>query len=202
MGSLTKDDRMTERNKLLAVLIVGLLVGFGLGRLIPGVNSEVVVGEDDGSADAVIVTGEDNVQITETPSDAAETKGQLSASLSGSLTASDLDRPQKTASGVGLKLLDQPAGESVEVSSVAVTMPTWVAVHADRNGRPGNVLGARLVDSNTSGLVISLLRATQAQETYYVLLQEDNGNGSYDLYDDPELVSLAGELIADAFVAK
>lgn len=194
---------MTERNKLLAVLVVGLLVGFGVGRVLPTTPAQI----DDKSDEGVVMVEKkdgDAMRMVEDKGDveSPETGAQLGAAAAGALTHSAIERPQADRAGVGVSVLDQVAGENVLVSSVAVTAPTWVAVHSDRGGRPGNVLGARLVEANSGGVLISLLRPTEKLQTYYVVLQEDNGNGSYDLYIDPELVRPDGTLVFGAFVAQ
>jgi hypothetical protein len=180
---------MAERNKLLAVLIVGLLVGFGVGRLMPQ--------ETEDTQEELVQTQED-VALTQEP----EVGTQLQASIAGALTRSALDRSQVSKIDVSVLVSDQVSGESVFVDSVEVDSKTWVAVQANRDGVPGNVLGARRIEAPVSSLEIPLLRTTVPGEVYFVLLQEDNGNNQYDLYQDPEIVDTIGNLIFDTFVAK
>ncbi|MDP3988812.1 MAG: hypothetical protein Q8P93_01095 [bacterium] len=189
---------MSERNKLMSVLVVGLLVGFGVGRLVPQNADTIQVPED---TNELVEDATDVDVVVDTSVDSAETGGQLSASLV-SLTSSLIDRPQVVKAGYGVEVRDQLAGEMVTVSSVAVTGSTWVAIHADRDGAPGNVFGARRIETNASGVEVSLLRSTERGMKYYILLQEDNGNGKYDLYSDAEIISQDGLLIFDSFIAK
>jgi len=196
---------MSERNKLLSVLVVGLLVGFGVGRLTPqqaNTTETQALGESDIASEKIIKEDEPSIVSESEVIQVPETGAQLSASVFTSITGSSIDRPQVQKVGYGINVGDQPASDQVMVASVAVLGPTWIAVHADRDGLPGNVFGAYRIETNLSGVTVDLLRDTEKGMKYYVVLQEDNGNGKYDLYLDSEIVTSSGALVYDSFVAQ
>src|SRR3989344_507443 len=65
----------------------------------------------------------------------------------------------------------QEPGRSVFLTSVAVSAPTWAVVYEERNGMPGNALGARLFLPGEASGAVSLLRATEGGKRYFVGLQ-------------------------------
>lgn len=194
---------MAERNKLLAVLIVGLLVGFGVGRLVSQSNlneeGESVVA--DLEKDATQEEG-NAITIEEILGQEPQVGSQLSAGVAGALKKTALDRLQVTKDDAMVSVFDQIAQDQVLVSGVVTSSPVWVAVHANRDGVPGNVFGARLVSASDTEIIVSLLRPTESGSMYYVVLQEDNGNNIYDLYLDKEIVDARGNLVTKAFMAQ
>jgi heme A synthase len=80
---------------------------------------------------------------------------------------------------------NQIAGGMVKIDNVALTFDGWVVIHEDRNGAPGNVLGAQRFDMGTyAGGQVELQRNTVAGGKYYAMLHVDNGNKLFDLKDD------------------
>ena len=75
---------------------------------------------------------------------------------------------------------DQAAGGVVLISKTAFVHTAWLAVHEDRDGRPGNILGAQLVPMGTSrGVTTDLLRPT-VSGVYYAMVHEDAADGDFD----------------------
>ncbi|MBI2482275.1 MAG: hypothetical protein HYV76_01795 [Candidatus Vogelbacteria bacterium] len=86
-----------------------------------------------------------------------------------------------TLSGISFTVDDQPPGNQVLIRDVRVVNPVWLAVYEDREGEPGNVLGAVLVRSgNYLALAIPLLRNTIDDLPYYVQAHIDNGDNMFD----------------------
>ncbi len=85
-----------------------------------------------------------------------------------------------------ISVSNQPAGSSVLVDSVTVPPPgVWVTVQETHNGVLGNVLGATRVHGPLSNVVVSLLRNTEPNRTYAVVLYRGSGdNGLFDLKTD------------------
>ncbi|HEY6021035.1 MAG TPA: hypothetical protein VIY48_14355, partial [Candidatus Paceibacterota bacterium] len=94
----------------------------------------------------------------------------------------------------------QKAGQSVAVSKVEVSKPTWVVVYDDNNGTPGNVLGAQLFFSTGSGTV-TLLRPTMAGKSYLVGRSIDNGDHKFQKASDQVVVDATGAPILATLTA-
>jgi len=98
-----------------------------------------------------------------------------------------------------LAVRNQEAGASVVIEKLALTKKSWVAVHEDKNGVPGIVLGAiRLRPENATGTVGLIIRNTDPGETYYVVVHIDDGDDAFNYKTDiPELVD--GKELSVAF---
>ncbi|MDP3772115.1 MAG: hypothetical protein Q8Q94_01915 [bacterium] len=97
---------------------------------------------------------------------------------------------------------DQAPGVQVALNAVAVKHAGWAVIHEDRNGKPGNILGARRLDGGSySNVVVDLLRATTAGGTYYAMLHSDNGDRIFDYKIDVPLIDGGGNPIMVRFTA-
>ena len=94
----------------------------------------------------------------------------------------------------------QQAGQSVIVTQAAVSSPTWVVVYENQGGAPGNVLGAQLFYTSGPGIV-TLLRGTEAGQTYYVGRSVDNGDHKYTKADDKPALNTDGSMQTVTFTA-
>lgn len=82
-----------------------------------------------------------------------------------------------SASGA-VSVSNQSAGASVLVDSVTVPPPgVWVTVQETHGNSLGNVLGATRVHGPLSNVVVSLLRNTEPNRTYAVVLYRSDGDG-------------------------
>jgi hypothetical protein len=98
-------------------------------------------------------------------------------------------------------LVDSPqkAGDSVAIASASVDQPTWVVVYEETNGKPGNALGALLLDSSAENAAVELLRDTTPGQQYLVGESLDNGSHVFSLKDSQ--VSENGQTLWVAFTA-
>ena len=94
----------------------------------------------------------------------------------------------------------QKAGQSVVIDNAVAGEPTWVVVYENRNGAPGNILGAQLFFTSGPGIV-TLLRGTEAGQTYYVGLAKDNGDHKFTKSLDNPGVNTDGTLAVVSFKA-
>ena len=95
---------------------------------------------------------------------------------------------------------DQPVGNEVRVESVMLEKSAWVAIHEDRDGHPGNILGAQLYPAGTTALsTIELLRPT-AKGIYYAMLHADDGDRQFDYEKDAPMTG-GGSPIMVRFIA-
>jgi len=87
----------------------------------------------------------------------------------------------------------QAAGTSVAVSKAVVTSPTWIVVYENKDGGPGNALGAALFFPGNQTGTVELLRGTTPGKTYLAVKQVDNGDRKFSLKDD-QFLSEGGEV--------
>ncbi|HYF10651.1 MAG TPA: hypothetical protein VD967_03570 [Candidatus Paceibacterota bacterium] len=118
---------------------------------------------------------------------------------SAPLSESD-DRPEPVSvEGDAIMVNDQPAGPIVEVTMLTLAEPGWVAVYEDRNGAPGNVLGAARFEEGMHLGEISLLRSTSPGRTYYLILHADTPSRDFDLKKNPPIIDASGASIRSTF---
>lgn len=95
---------------------------------------------------------------------------------------------------------DQPAGKTVSVA-VKLEKEGWVAVHEDKDGKPGKILGAQLFTAGTHFGKVELLRETLRGGKYYAMLHADDGDRKFDAVKDTPLKNAAGQMVTDEFMA-
>jgi hypothetical protein len=101
-----------------------------------------------------------------------------------------------------INVVDQKPGIMVSIGSVDMPADGWVVVHEDRNGTPGNILGAQRFDAGSyAGGQIELLRTTLIGGQYYVMLHADDGDKLFDHKLDLPLAPTAG-IVTATFFAK
>jgi len=84
-----------------------------------------------------------------------------------------------------LSVSGQSAGNSVSIDSLKLTAEkTWVAIHEDSEGAPGNILGAKRFRPEDASGTILLLRNTEAGKTYHAMLHTDDGDDIFDQNKD------------------
>lgn len=94
---------------------------------------------------------------------------------------------------------DQLAGSRVLIKEIALTDSGWAVVHEDAGGVPGNALGAQRFDKGVHSGTIDLLRNTNVDRSYYVLLYRDNGDREFDLETDNLVIDTQDSPVKDTF---
>lgn len=95
---------------------------------------------------------------------------------------------------------DQLAGDRVNVSEVKFSKFGWAVVHEQKDGILGNALGAQKFEAGThEDGYIYLLRNSEPENLYYVILYEDNGDFEFDLKVDTPLQDENGKMIMTEF---
>jgi len=85
---------------------------------------------------------------------------------------------------VGLSVLDQPQGDSVAVSGLAIVGTKWIAIYDEQDGKPGWILGAARVHEGDTTATVDLLRADVAGGTYYAAILNDDGDSVFNRLTD------------------
>lgn len=106
--------------------------------------------------------------------------GMESEVMNGTETKSEEEGMASVTSSMSgknsISVSDQKASNTLILDEVIFEEDAWVAIHEDRDGLPGNVLGAAWFPAGTNTRVkVELLRGTKEGNTYYAMLHEDVG---------------------------
>ncbi len=96
---------------------------------------------------------------------------------------------------------DQVPGNQVTISTAVFDEGGgWVAIHEDRDGKPGNILGAQIFPAGeTRSGFVNLLRPT-VRGVYYAMLHRDDGDREFNHAKDAPITDAAGSVIMMRFV--
>lgn len=156
-----------------SILIIGFVIGFAVSSYVPKSSTEF--SDEKGSA---------SMEDTKDSSPEKEASGPALISGDGDVSVSD-----------------QPAGRAVVVDAATLPAIGWIVVHELRGGEIGNALGAARREAGAhQRVVVDLLRGTEPEKSYAVVLYADNGNREFDLRADA-LFEKNGSVIMDQFVA-
>lgn len=183
-GSNASANTLTSTTKLVIMFAVGLLIGGLLIWLVvankdKALNDDALVEDDD----TTIGTDDENTPIT--PS-----------------TPSTNPEPVAVGGSNAIEAKDQPAGNMVEVNMITLSVTGWVAIHEDRDGGLGNILGAGRFEPGIYLGEIALLRDTVAGGTYYAVLYQDNGDKVFDKATDAPIKNADEKIIQSMFKAQ
>ena len=99
-----------------------------------------------------------------------------------------------------LQVDDQVPGDVVYMTSVLVDSGSWVAIHRDRNGALGEVLGAGYFDDRVSTGAVDLSASTLAGGTYHAVLYHDVGNDQrFNRASEVPWLNQAGQTVISTF---
>lgn len=130
-------------------------------------------------------TAEDTAkEMTASVEEATEGAADTSTSGETATVASKETSPAPSAAGSMsnselISVSAQPAGTQVQVR-VSLSSAGWVAVHEEREGGLGNVLGAKWLPEGDHDVTVNLLRATASGQTYHVVLYNDDGDRQFE----------------------
>ena len=163
------------KTQLVIVFLVGFLLGLLVGPTFGGDNAEKT--DEDGTPSEVEMTEkvDENGDIIETPNNT-------------------------TPSNSSVEVEDQLAGDRVRLGDVSLENEAWVVVHESIDGVPTNALGAQRLDAGVhTGKYVDLLRSTETDKTYFVILYGENGDGEFSRELDKPLTGTDNTLISETF---
>ncbi len=131
----------------------------------------------------------------------------ISSDMDSSFNTLSLPQPppgsdERTQSQNYFSLPKQNPSSSVQIESVTLTEPGFIVVHHFGPNGIGQVVGiSPLQNSGTTvGITIFLRSVSRPQDTYYVGLYHDNGNGVFSANDDiPVIDVLTGTHVSTLF---
>lgn len=181
-------NMLTNNQKVLIAALVGFIIGAGAiwvwtvsnsaTREVPEEESQTDVSEE--------VKTEEKSPVTTPETTPAQTGGSA---------------PQTLDNSELIKVMGQKAGTEVMVN-VTLDAAGWVAIHEDREGSLGNVLGARWVAAGTQDATVMLLRATTAGKTYHAVLYNDDGDRQFEYGIDARLLDGSKQPVQAQFTAQ
>lgn len=101
---------------------------------------------------------------------------------------------------------DQLFGDSIVVKSIDLSGDSWLAIHEDLNGKPGNILGAAWFPQGVSSGAVELQRPTVNGGVYYAMLHADkqtrgdDGHKVFDYKIDTPLTDETGDPLMVKFM--
>jgi hypothetical protein len=172
-----------EGQKTVVAFIAGLLIGGLLVWVFSSTPEPAATDSNTDNEGSLVDDSEDDMEDDE--SDVVGSDTNTRPATNGSATTNG-SNSQQTGNG-SLTVDDQAAGTTVVLDSV--TYPStdgWVVVRDYENGTAGSILGAARYSTDV-GLtpdVVTVLRATEAGNTYQVMFYSENGDRMFDLRDD------------------
>lgn len=112
----------------------------------------------------------------------------------------DADAPP-SALTESVSVSNQSAGITVSVDSVTLAASSWVAIHENEGGQPGNILGAQRFDAGEHTGTVDLLRGTVPGGLYFAMIHRDNGDGAFSPASDVPVSGSDGNIIMATFAA-
>jgi|GEM_PF-318264 len=98
-----------------------------------------------------------------------------------------------------IKALDQAVGSTAEVTMITLSVPGWVAIHEDRDGALGNILGAARFEPGIHLGEVELLRPMVSGGKYHAVLYQDNGDKSFDTSTDAPIKNSDAVVVESVF---
>jgi hypothetical protein len=200
--------KLSGTQKFIIGLIVGLIVGGGATYFAvdQGSWSKSKCAAGESAADcAARLASASSMGTSTADKDTATDVGSMGSSTNtnaSSTVSMGVIAPVTVAGTNAVAVEDQPAGNAVEVTMVTLSKTGWVVVQEDANGVPGRVLGAHRYEPGIHLGHIDLLRPTVAGKKYYVVLDLDNGDKTFDLHKDMPILGSDGKVAMASFMAK
>lgn len=180
----------TAGAKIVSALIIGLIVGFGAGAFWQERRLSDELPSDAVAAGAQETAGEGMAA-------AEDLKQSAGAAASVELPTAMVEAPSAGSATAALLVNDQSAGGTVTVTQVITPESVWVAVREEKDGKLGNILGARRVGAGAnSGVAVELLRPTVAGSSYVAALHKDAGDAAFNYREDVLIEGVEGRFTA------
>lgn len=178
-------NTLTNNQKVLISALVGFIVGAAAVWVWSVAMTPQQNAQELGQDEEVREETESEGELTSAPGgDAQEESAQVA------IDDSDL-----------INVSDQAAGAAVAFS-VAFDEPGWVAIHEERDGTLGNVLGAKWLPAGTHEATVKLLRNTVSGQTYHAVLYHDDGDRQFEVSSEARLLDGSKQPIQTAFDAQ
>ncbi|MFP4022265.1 MAG: hypothetical protein ACLFNR_00475 [Candidatus Paceibacterota bacterium] len=148
---------------------------------------------------------EDDEEIPQDPEEEEEEEEEIEENEDQEEEA-DESEDESTEYDDKVTVEDQKAGNTVKISELSLSEDRWVVVREDREGELGNILGAKLFSKDDTEGQMELLRETEAEKEYNVILymvaeREKDRDRRFDTARDMPLIEEEGETESVSFKA-
>ena len=127
----------------------------------------------------------------------ASTSTPVVVSDSGAITSTKVEFATESSN---ISVANQPSGSTVSITSFTLETDGWAVVHEEKNGFIANALGAvRRDEGQYTNITIPLLRDTQSDSRYWIVLYSDNGDRQFNLQTDSPLKDSLDSPITSSF---
>ncbi len=178
--------KINESNKVgVGKILVAFLLGAIVGAFGFWVSSDKEVNEVKEENKNVVVSEENKEKNEDTetaPNKTSDRKEPVSVSGSNAISANN-----------------QSAGDRAEIDMVTLSVAGWVAIHEDRNGGLGNILGAQRYESGIHLGEVRLLRPMISGAKYHAVLYQDFGDRGFNSSEDAPIKNAEGKIIESIF---
>ena len=201
---------------LIGLLLLALLIPLACQALRggdPGGSAGSTEGEQQGTAEETAAeqvqgggetTAPSGKAEGETASDAAPAGGDAAASAGGTAGDEIAESPSAggtAATGAALQAGGQQSGDGTTVTVARAEISGvdgWVAIHADNNGQPGEVLGhAPLRDGENTDVAVQLDKRTPSGRLYAMVHSDDPDDDRYTFPDGDPPVEADGQTVVE-----
>jgi hypothetical protein len=184
-----------DKKTIIAMLVLGFIGGLVVGRLFPKSVVEINQGVEVSKENDEVLLDNTNVELGDTSGDTITNDN--SDILSGTGEGITVVQSEYTIS-----VEDQLPAKVVNIARLALSKRSWVVIHEDYRGRPGNILGAhRYMEGVHENVPVELQRSMEQGGVYYIMLHHNDNDDEFDFTKDLPLTNEDGALIMTRFVA-
>lgn len=183
---------------VIAILLTALIVGAAGTGVIYYQKSQLDAGISSINAQLTQAT----TMLREKDQEIANLQSQLAAAQAAAGTV--VPAPVATSGNDSISINNQAAGSTVNVASVFLSKPGFIAIHNTVNGAPGAVIGysALLPAGQSTNILVTLSANMVVGSSYIAMLHFDNGDGVYTSVDeDLPVLDAAGHPVMMTFNA-
>ncbi len=203
MDTKSSKDGMYGDNQMMQKVIiaaVAFVIGFGVAWLWSTKNDKGQVSKNDTKSVDQVSESSTVDDVTQSPSDAS-----VPALLPDDSSATKAPQAQVMPAKNGITVSDQAQGKYAVVSSFTLEKDGWVAIHEDKGGKPGLILGAQNFKAgeykDQKVRIFVSPYTTIEGHTYYAMLHINDGKEGFQPKTDSPLLDDSGNPIMMKFIA-
>ena len=189
------DNQMTQK---IIIAGVAFVVGFGAAWLWSVKNDKGQMSKND-------VKSVDQVSESSTVDDVTQSPSDASAPVLVPENSSSTSAPEVMSAKNGITVSNQAPGKYAIVSSFTLEKNGWVAIHEDKAGKPGLILGAQNFKAgeykDQKVRIFVSPYTTIEGHTYYAMLHINDGKEGFQPKTDSPLLDDTGNPIMMKFIA-
>jgi len=109
----------------------------------------------------------------------------------------------KTAGVYSLKIVEQEAGDKINIAAASFPEDSWVVIYSDDNNQPKNIISAyRFSQGEVSDWKMPLITNLEPATQYHAVIHGEDGDRLFDYNKDIQLFDEDGNLLYASFKTK